>query len=1080
MPSFIFAEFEQLLDWGEVKDAALVENLYRYRDALEQILMAHGCAWTKTQGKRLLAVFENDQALFAIYEAAEKLAALTENAPAPVKMVAHTGEAFQGQSGWFGYHVEHAHRILDAAPSGYPLISSSAAQALPVPPGCHRMSVGVHLLGDLWEPEELFTLFPEGRLRVEFPIPRSLGAYKHNLPYQPTPFLGRKEELHDLARRLAEPGTRLITLLGPGGFGKTRLALQLAADHVGRYEGVHWLPLAPLVSEDRMFAVLASALGLVFYTDEDPMSKILSALQNKRVLLVFDNFEHLPGGRVFVEKLLEIPTLQIVVTSRESLRHPLEQVVPIGGLQYPEYEGAAAFEESGAFQLFFLHLRKTGRTSGFDEPERRAFLELCRLLHGMPLGLEMAASLTVEHTLAEVVEEVRAHVDLLTSALPHLPDRQKSVRAVFEYSWKLLNPAQARTLARLSVLRTAFDLRAARRVGDCESEDLQQLVNRSLLMSLPGGMFQLHEIVRYYAKERLYENPRERYMAQSTHARYFLAFIRSRYVLFHGKDQRVHLEQVSSVLEDISAAFDWSMEQGRLEWITRSLESYGLFFERKARFQEGREAFNRMLGALLEAGAINDDLRDVAILHARLLAWKVFLGVRIGSVEGMAEDLETILKLLGPTGKRQDRAFAALLQGQWHELKGEGVEALSKYRKAIALYKEVGDPRGISMARNRLSQTVLTQGNAEEARREAADSLEYYERQEDPSGMAWSHVLLGEVAFHQLRFEEARRHYRQALEGYLAVGNRDGVGWTMILLGSLAKTLGELPAAEQMFREALSIEEELLNNAAQAWIHQHLGETAWFQSRYSDALVEFQKCLDLYRAIDDRRGIVRTLHCLGKTEITRNNADAAEVHFLAAGETLRLVRDSTLRAWHGFYLASLDHLRGDETSAGNRLRVILRLFEKEHDILGTGWTAHFLGEIALSRGKIDRAEAAFRKSLLLAREHGVKPMILECWLGWAQVQAARGRILEALEWVEAVLQQNNISGVTFRKAEPLRDQWARSVSAEERAFARVNAAAADLGLWSTRILDSRGGKTRKTKTSSLKRKAAPRVRRRKQ
>jgi tetratricopeptide (TPR) repeat protein len=282
-----------------------------------------------------------------------------------------------------------------------------------------------------------------------------------------------------------------------------------------------------------------------------------------------------------------------------------------------------------------------------------------------------------------------------------------------------------------------------------------------------------------------------------------------------------------------------------------------------------------------------------------------------------------------------------------------------------------------------------------------------------------------------------------------------------------------------MFREALNIEEELSNSAALAWIHLNLGLTAWFRSCYDEALTEYKKSLDFYQVIGDRKGIIQARHGLGKSHLIRNELDAAEVNFLAADKIIGEVQDFILAAWHGFFIAALDHARGRIPEAVARLGKVLKNFQDESNRHGEGWVLHFLGEIALSEGKVDEAEEFFRKVLVIATESSLKPMVLEAWLGWAGILAARGQYPEALEWVEAVLIQNACTGVTRKKAEQVREECARTLSSDEREYARLAAAAADLDLWSRRILETAGKTRTKGKTSTRKKtKPAPRKKRR--
>jgi len=1075
LPTFIFAEFEHPLDWGSGQATDQVEALYRYRDPLEQILIAHGCRSMSPKGRRLLAVLENNKGLGVVCEYLKKMGLLTEKGKdAPVKIAVHVGDACQGPSGWFGPEFDHAHRVLDSAPWGHPILSERASESLPVPEGFHRMSLGMHFLKDLRPPEELSTLVPEGRLTMDFPIPQSLGAYRQNLPVQPTPFLGRHEELQDLEKRLRDPGVRLITLLGPGGFGKTRLALQTAANLVDKFDGVFFVALAPLASEDRINAALGGALGLVFYGQDDPLDKIREYLKGRKSLLIFDNLEHLPGARAYIQRILEDTEVRVLATTRESLRLPEETIFEVGGLKYPESADSPLFEEASAYQLFQFHRSHDGGPIALGLEEKAAFIGLCRELHGMPLGLEMASALAQDIPLGEITARVHEHVDLLHSSLPHLPDRQKSVRAVFEYSWNLIDPGLRRSLARLSVFRGAFDIRAARRVAGCGETELKRLADRSLLAVRGVGFYQLHEMVRYYAKERLYEEPKERRAAFSNHSRHFLAFLQSKLQPFESKDQRRHLDATAAALDNIRGAVDWAMENGHLDWVDRALEAYGLFFDRRALYREGREAVQRILDGILEPGLEAKGPDFAPALFARLLTWKAFLGCRMGVVEESEKDLLHAFDLLGeavPQGPRggaatrvrltvatqRDWAFSQVVLGQALEITSRVREAQDRYRRALALYQEAGDLSGQATARNRLGQSLQVAGRYDEAEVLIRPALKYYEKEGNPSGLAWSHMLLGMVELHHGRYEESKRGFRLALEEYLSVGNRDGVGWALVMLGQAARVLGEYAGSDQMLREALGIETEISNRAAIAWIRLHLGETSWHQGRFGESKVEFQKSLEIYRAIGDKGGASEAIQWLGNLSLVRGDPDKAEEYFKRAMDEIGPMLEDNRGAWQAFHEAQVALLRSDLPVARERILWAIRVFGKCDNVLGLGWGTHLKGEIEVLEGRGDAATADFAASLRVALLKGLRPMILENWLGWATLLVQRKRPLEALEWVEAVIQHPSCSGPTQLKGEAVRRELSRNLNSEERDYARRAAVAADLAGWSAKIISEAPG-----------------------
>lgn len=1052
MPAFLFAEFDSPLDGGAKLDAAAYQALYSLRDPLERALLSHGCQWMKPQGHRLLAVLEPRQVLGALIAAMEEFAAAARgDEPPPIKWVAHCGEAFHGATGWYGPEVDHAQRLLDAVSPGFPILSEAASR-LPLPEGYHRMSLGMHLLKDLRPSEELFALHSTEQTRMDFAIPKSMGAYRHNLPAQPTPFFGRNDMMRDLEKRLLGPKTRMVTLLGPGGFGKTRLALQVSADLVDRFDGVFWVPLAPLTSEERLTSALADSLGVVFYQGEDPFQKVLEVLADRKCLLLFDNFEHLTGGRGYVRQILEKTGTHVIVTSREALRIPQEDVVELTGLKFPDREDDPLFDEYGATQLFVSSLSRAGRTAPLTPEERTAFLDLCRQLHGMPLGIEMSAFLTLNHPLPEIVEQIRHRIDYLAVSLPHLPDRQKSTRAVFEYSWNLLEESLRKALARLSIIRGGFEEEAARQVAQCDAQALKSLQDRSLLVSLPDGRKMLHETVRYYAKEHLYEEPQDRERTLEAHARFYLMYLRNSLRGFEGRDQRQHLEAAAEHGENIQAAFLWAVENLQWDLADQGLEAYELLLERLAKFRDGHTFLTQLLRNLQD----REDGRQEAVrqlFRADLLTYRAALGVRMGLIEGLETDLGEALQVFQGKVFERRNAQALLVLGQVLEARGKKAESLEHLSHSLAQFESCGDLDGAAYARNRLGQGLLQWRQVATAEGLVRSALAHYEATDNPSGMAWSRMLLGQMSIMESKYDEAKRHFREGLEGYLTVGNRDGVSWAMNMMGQVAKVRGDYAGADQLFKEALSIEDEISNHAAQGWTHVHLAETEWFLGRPEQAERHLRKAREVYGHIADPAGIASVLRVSGLIALETGDSDAAEKLFQEAEEKAPSRSDVVAGAWQHYRLSRVARLRGRSKDAEREAGEAVQAFIKARHFYGQAWSHHLAAELALSTGNLAEAAERIRLSLGIAKDLRLPPVHLEGWLVWAAILAAEGRHREAVEWAVAVSRHPAASKPLSQKALQRREEWEAKIDPEEKLYAHQVATTAELDAWTDRILE---------------------------
>ena len=350
-------------------------------------------------------------------------------------------------------------------------------------------------------------------------VPHSSTAKATNLPTPLTPLFGRTAELAMLHVRLAEPTCRLITLVGPGGSGKTRLAIEAAAQTTMQF--AHGVVFVPLVSLDRAEAIipaLAQAVGLALAREEEPSVQVIDYLRRREMLLVLDNFEHLIDGLPLVTDLLRAaPLVKILITSRAQLQAPAEEVIALPGLQVPEappkgFDGdPSILAESDAVSLFLYHVRRRHPDYATTPNDLDAIVRICRLVSGMPLGILLAAAWLEVLSAQEVAARLAGEGDdvdssglnLLETDSPGLPERQRSMRAVFEQTWSLLTPRQRQMLAAISIFRGSFTYDAARAVAKVTIRQVKELVDRSLLQRRADGRYEIHELLHQFAAEQL-------------------------------------------------------------------------------------------------------------------------------------------------------------------------------------------------------------------------------------------------------------------------------------------------------------------------------------------------------------------------------------------------------------------------------------------------------------------------------------------------------------------------------------------------------------------------------------------------
>lgn len=397
----------------------------------------------------------------------------------------------------------------------------------------------------------------------------------HHFPFQPTQFVGRARELVIIRQLLTDPGCRLLTLTGPGGIGKTRLVTEASGIYaVETGKNACFVSLAPVASAESLVVAIGNALQLGFSEGLDTHQQLLHHLAETPLLLVLDNFEHLlPDAATLVSEMLCVTaSLQILITSRERLNLTEEWNLEISGLDYPVNSTDTDFEQYSAIQLFVQSGRhaRVDFTPSFNE--RDAILRICRLLNGMPSGLELAASWLNVLTCQEIAEEIQHSTDFLLSNHRNIPERHRSLRAVFDYSWERLSVEEQRIFRRLSVCR-GFNREMAEQLGASLSS-LSALVNKSLLVREPSGQFVIHESLRTYATERLAQNLDELSHMRALHGQYYIGLLHKLALEMQSPREVDAVHAIDLDLENILLAWDWAMSTREYADIQRFLWAF--------------------------------------------------------------------------------------------------------------------------------------------------------------------------------------------------------------------------------------------------------------------------------------------------------------------------------------------------------------------------------------------------------------------------------------------------------------------------------------------------------------------------
>jgi predicted ATPase/DNA-binding SARP family transcriptional activator len=793
------------------------------------------------------------------------------------------------------------------------------------------------------------------------PIPGAVpapAAVRHNLPLQLTPFVGRKAILAEIADRLQDPACRLLTLVGPGGSGKTRLALEAAAARLDDFShGVYFVSLAPLESVEAIVPTVAMALGLSFYAQAPghPQSQLrqqlLDYLRLKTMLLIMDNFEHLLEGLDLVLEILQTaPKVKMVVTSRASLNLHGEQLLPIGGMALPQWgvpEGdGQTLEDAAQYSAVELFLQSARRAQpGFALADENVadVIRICGLVEGMPLGILLAAAWVGVLSPADIASEIVLGVDFLETDLRDLPERQRSMRAVFDRSWRLLSKREREVFERLSVFRGGFTRQAASQVAAASLHELRSLVGKSLLQRDPQGRYEVHELLRQYAAERLAEVPEQWEAAKDRHSAYFAGFLQHKEASLTGRNQRRALAEIEAEIDNVRVGWAWAVIQGRIEDIDRALGGLALLARTCGSGQERGEMLAKAARMLEEAplGTAQDALQSgvpaaliqegtaaqeaIANRRRRLVLGKVLahqgrVCLALGLTEKGIALLQRSLEILRELGARSEMVYALASLGENTLLQGEGKPLCLE---GLAISREIGDRVGMEMSLFCLGRDAVFRGEYGAAQQLHQERLGVSRELGPHELIANSLNDLGYVAWCVGQYREARQLHEQSLALSKDMGIHYAIANSLQRLGLDALGLVEYSEARKLFQESLSLYQDIGVPWHCTDVLLCQGELANVVGQCAEAARLAQEALSVSQELAYPDLMARSFQVLGDATYGQGDLPKASKCFLQALETAMAVEAAPLALLTLVGTARLLAAKGERERAAELLALVL-------------------------------------------------------------------------------------------------------------------------------------------------------------
>ncbi len=737
-----------------------------------------------------------------------------------------------------------------------------------------------------------------------------------NLPSPVTPLLGRVAELADLDRLLSDPGCRLISIVGPGGAGKTRLAIAAAAEKKFEFkDGVFFVSLASLDSADLLAPTLLVAIGAPSQGQRDSVQQLFNYLREREVLLVLDNLEHLlEGTQLLAELLRRAPRVALLVTSRERLNLHGEWVLDLRGLEVPEGEKVKEVERYSAVQLFVQSARRDRGVSLFSDEEKSTIVRICRMVEGMPLAIELAAAWVRTLSCRQIADEIEKSFGFLTTALRDVPQRHRSMRAVFEHSWNLLNVDERGALRRLAVFHGGFQREAAEQVAAASLPLLATLVDKSLVRRMDTGRYDLHELIRQYAREQLMKSG-DFDDACDRHLDFFLKLTEEAEPKLRDAEQLIWIDSLEQEQDNLRAALEWSlgnkgtavrMPQAPL----RLAGALYFFWKRRAHWSEGREWLRHALAQATALPATREYLKalNAAVLLAAdqadtKLAWQL-------AQENLA--LARELKDAGSIARSLNSLGFVL----WK--KKDFTSARASCEQALELWREQGDRLGSADALHNLSHIAINQSDYEAAQIYCSEAAAIYRELGDGIGLTDALGDLGLVAYLRNDHVAARSYLEESLARFRRAASVPGIVSALNRSGDLARCQGDYAQAEILYAECLALYRDvgdkdefpsLLHNLAYAVLH---------RGDYLQAMALFKEGLAIQWEMNNQAGIAECLAGIAGVLATQGQAERG-ARLFGVSEALRETASADLwpanRVEHDRLLALLHESLGENLFA---------------------------------------------------------------------------------------------------------------------------------------------------------------------
>jgi len=666
-----------------------------------------------------------------------------------------------------------------------------------------------------------------------------------NIPTQVIPCIGRNIELSLFTKMINDYYCRLINIVGHGGMGKTHFILHAASTMRDQFwHGIWFVSLHDIPSghgmtqEQRLITSIADALSIEMHGFTSVKQRLLDYLRTREMVLILDSFEHFSDvSELILEILNATEDVKIIITSRERLNFQEECIIEMNGLEVDKFHADDSIHHANAVELFLQQSQRVSPNLIISPDDMIAITHICKLVKGMPLGITLAAAWVRVLSCTEIASELEQNLSFLTASLRNVPERHRSLRAVFDHSWQMLSPSEQQILSQLSVFRAGFRREAARAITTATLAELTALVDKSLLLKNHDGRYEAHEMVRQFAIERLTEINTVN-LFRDKHAVYYAEFLAQQIIPLKGYNQFHALADISQDIENIRSAWGWMVDRSLVMIIGKALDGLFCFYEIRSLFQEGEALFKYALeNVMFDMG--NPDHR---LIKARLQAYQGWFSFYLGQTEVSLQLIDSSLIELQQLQAEQYMIFNLNCLGAITQNIDEFERAQQYLEKSLHIAEEINDQPSVSAALNTLGQVAALQGN----------------------------------------YSYARQLCRKSLEIKRSIGDRWGMASSLIYLGWIEQMSGDYQEARTLFHESLTLSQEFADRRGMAVALVNLGDTIRFLQDYQTAGDCYIQGFQLFKEIGAQQDVSLTLSKLGEIACVLQERESAHEHLFNA------------------------------------------------------------------------------------------------------------------------------------------------------------------------------------------------------